>query len=304
MKPIYLIALCAVVASACSTSIGGGNIRSDGSVDAASGRDSGVGNGDGSVATDDCVAAARWIYLVDVDNAFLRYEPDSGTITEIGTLNCPATRGATPFSMAVSRNAVAYVLFNDHQIFQVSTTDASCTATDYTPDQMRFEVFGMGFVSNSVGSTDETLFIAGGPASGVGSGSSSLGTLNTAAWSVARVGALGGSPELTGNGNSELWGFLPDTDPMSVRQIDKANGNTLREFDVSAIATAPRPRAGAWAFAFWGARYYIFLQDQSESETTISRLTPDTSAVEVVNDHTGYTVVGAGVSTCAPTILF
>lgn len=300
---LALLALgCALVG--CTSTVSGSVNRGDASVDSGNGSDGGSSGGDGGGVTDECVAEARWIYLVDVANAFLRYEPDSGTLTEIGTLNCPNTRGATPFSMAVSRDAVAYVLFSDHRIFQVSTSDASCTLSSYTADQMSFELFGMGFVSNSVGSTDETLFIAGGPEGNVGSGSSSLGTLDLSGFHVARIGALGGSPELTGNGNAELWGFLPDTDPMSVRQIDKTDGSTVREFDVSSIASAPVPRPAAWAFAFWGARYYIFLQDQSESETTISRLTPDTSAVEIVNDHTGYTIVGAGVSTCAPTILF
>lgn len=303
MRIVLFVSLTCALVSACSTTIGDAARRSDASTDAGTGSDSGGGS-DGGGVTDDCVAEARWIYLVDIANAFLRYQPDTGTLTEIGTLNCPNTRGATPFSMAVSRDAVAYVLFSDHRIFQVSTTDASCTLSSYTPDQMSFELFGMGFVSNAVGSTDETLFIAGGPEGNVGSGSSSLGTLRLSDFGVARVGGLAGSPELTGNGNAELWGFLPDTDPMSVRQIDKSNGNTLREFDVSSISSVRTPRPAAWAFAFWGARYYIFLQDQSESETTISRLTPDTSAVETVNDHTGYTIVGAGVSTCAPTILF
>lgn len=296
--------LFAVFIVGCSSPVlGRGGDAGTGS-DSGTPRDSGMNTGDAGAVTDDCVAAARWIYLVDISNSFLRYEPDTGALVEIGTLNCPATRGATPFSMAVSRDAVAYVLFSDHQIFQVSTADASCSATSYTAGQMQFELFGMGFVSNAVGSTDETLFIAGGLAGSVGSGSSRLGTLDITNFQVARLGTVAGSPELTGNGNSELWGFLPDTDPMSVRQVDKSSGATLREFDVSSIAATSNPQATAWAFAYWGGRYYIFLQDRSESQTTISRLTPDTSAVETVNDHTGYTVVGAGVSTCAPTILF
>src|SRR5262245_43569014 len=118
-------------------------------------RDTGPGGGDGggssidtgtmepvdAQAGDECIESARWIYLVDSGNAFLRYEPDTNTITRIGTLSCPAT--GTPFSMAVDRQATAYVLFQDHRLYQVSTADASCTTTPYVPNQMGFELFGM-----------------------------------------------------------------------------------------------------------------------------------------------------------------
>jgi hypothetical protein len=249
---------------------------------------------------DECVERARWIYLVDSGNALLRFEPDTGTITRIGTLSCPAT--GTPFSMAVDRQATAYVLFQDHRLYQVSTADASCTTTPYVPDQRGFELFGMGFVADSAGSPLEHLFIGGGPELGIGGGSATLGRIDLPGWTVTSIGPLGGSPELTGNGAGELWGFLPDSTPMSVRQLDKASGGTLRMIDVSAIDPSGFPPS-AWAFAFWGGRFYVFYQGLLDPSTAIWRVTPDTSAVEPVRTNIGYRIVGAGVSTCAPTIL-
>ena len=254
----------------------------------------------GFISSGGCSSAAmQWIYLVDSNNAFLRYAPNTNTITTIGTLSCPSS--GSPFSMAVSRDAVAYVLYSDHHIYAVSTTDASCTATAFTIDQMNFQQFGMGFVSDAAGGTSETLFIAGGPAIGIGGGHSTLGSLPLSTWTVSTLGPLDGSPELTGNGLAELWGFFPDATPMAVRQIDKSDGHTIQQYDVSAVDPGAHLRASAWAFAFWGGRDYMFYQAALGASSGIYRLNPDTNAVDTVMADTGYRIVGAGVSTCAPT---
>ncbi|MBX7194179.1 MAG: hypothetical protein K1X94_19145 [Sandaracinaceae bacterium] len=298
---LSLLFALALAVTACTTrgtrndTGGGGEIDSGSIALDAPGRDI------GPLPTGDCSELARWIYLVDSGNALLRFEPDSGTLTRIGTLSCPTS--GTPFSMAVDRQANAYVLHNDHRIYQVSTADASCSATSYVPDQMGFELFGMGFVSVAEGSDVEQLFVAGGPEAGIGGGSSTLGRIDLPGWSVARVGGVTGSPELTGTGTGELWGFFPDSTPMAVRQLDKSDGSTLREIDVSAIDPSGFGGASAWAFAFWGGRYYVFYEGLLDSSTGIYRVTPETRAVEPVRTNIGYRIVGAGVSTCAPTIL-
>lgn len=274
------------------------------------GADTGTGGGRDGTSTwwdgelpppDECAAEARWIYLVDSGNALLRFEPDTVTISSIGTLACAP--GATPFSMAVDRNATAYVLHSDHRIYAASTADASCTSTPFVPDQMGLELFGMGFVSNAPGSAEETLFIAGNAEIAIGSGRSTLAYMTTADWSLWGIGPVNGSPELTGTGTAELWGFFPDAAPMAVRQIDKTNGATLRQIDVSVVDSSGFG-ASAWAFAFWGGRYYIFYQGLLDPSTSIWRVDPGTSAVELVRANIGYRIVGAGVSTCAPTVPF
>lgn len=279
-----------------------GGDRDSGALDASDPSDLTVVPRDFGPTPTDCTTDAGWIYLVDRDYQLLRYEPNTDTLTVIGALACP-TSTATPFSMAVDRNATAWVLYNDGNIFRASVADASCSATSFTPNQMGFEVFGMGFASDTSGSTSETLYISGGPLAGVGGGSSTFGTLDTTTLTVATRGTLAGTPELTGNGAGELWGFFPDTRPMSVRQLDKPNGATLRIIDVSPIDPSGLGGASAWAFAFWGGRYYIFYTGLLDTSTGIYRVTPDTGAVETVRTNIGYTIVGAGVSTCAPIIL-
>lgn len=266
--------------------------------------DAGIPRADGGQRppSSDCTERARWIYLVDSNNAFLRFEPDSGSITPIGSLSC--TRDGRPFSMAVNRHADAFVLHSDHRIYRVSTADASCSPTDFAPDQMGFELFGMGFVSQSEGSNIEHLFVAGGPAANVGRGSSTLGQIDPSAWALTSIAPVSGFPELSGTGTGELWGFFPDGSRMTVRQLDKSSGGTLREIDVSSIDPYRFGPPEAWAFAAWGGRFYLFYQGSFDLSTCIYRVTPDTGAIETIEQDIGYRIVGAGVSTCAPTILF
>ena len=278
----------------------------DGSVDEDSGwppRDSGPDNdgGQGDTGTSsNCVEEARWVYVVGSGNNFLRFYPDELRFESIGTLSCPSG-GNTPFSMSVDRNALAWVLHQDGRMYHVSTTDASCEATDFAPNQEGLELFGMGFATLSEGSEDETLFIAGGAEASIASGSSTLGSIDTGTLAVSTIGTIPGWPELTGNGRGELWGFFPDTSPPSVRQIDKESGDTIQTFDLQPLQGIT---PSAWAFAFWGGRFYIFLQRAMDLSTHVWRLDPDTGDVEDVLPNTGYRIVGAGVSTCAPVELY
>lgn len=299
MRSLLAVALLSLAVCAC----GGGDPRRGG-------RDGGPGAtdagprpdgarppvGDGG-AGDDCASGARWIYLVDSGRALLRFEPDTLTLTPIGTLDCPASLGASPFSMSVDRNATAWVLYGSGELFRVSTADASCSATTFAPHQAGFEVFGMGFVSDAEGSADETLFVAGGAMLDISLGSARLATIDMGTLGLSpRSDTLPGWPELTGTGRGELWGYFPEA-PPTVRRLDKTNGATLQTFDLPGVEGVG---VSAWAFAFWGGRFYVFLEALTDFSTNVFRLDPSDGRVERVIDDSGYRIVGAGVSTCAP----
>ncbi|MCA9590689.1 MAG: hypothetical protein KC657_35560, partial [Myxococcales bacterium] len=55
----------------------------------------------------------------------------------------------------------------------------------------------------------------------------------------------------------------------------------------------------AFAFAHWGGDFWLFTAPQGKSQVT--RLKYDDGTVETVKTDVGFEVVGAGVSTCAPT---
>ena len=59
----------------------------------------------------------------------------------------------------------------------------------------------------------------------------------------------------------------------------------------------------AWAFAFWGGDFWIFLTKGSETATTVYQIDGMTGTIKGTTAAPGRTIVGAGVSTCAPVVI-
>lgn len=238
-----------------------------------------------------CEDASQWIYTFDEDNGFARFDPKTTTFAEIATLKCAAS--GTPFSMAVDQHAVAWVHYSDGSLFKVDTTTGACERTAFKPDQHGIHVFGMGFVFDpSTG--DDRLFIAG-DEQFMGT-RSQLATVSFPDLIVVPIGAIAtGSPELSGTGDGQLWGFSPpiatSTSKAILMRLDPATGATIESYAYPSITTS-----GAWSMKFWGGNFWIFL---GTSVYKVSRANP--KVIETVIGQTGRPqIVGAGVSTCAP----
>jgi hypothetical protein len=257
---------------------GGGGIVGGGPGDS-DGGGFGAGDSGGSAGTGECNASTQYVYVVNDANTLYSFAPETLTFTPIGQLNC-AAGGATPTSMGVDRNGTAWVLLSDGTINQVSTKDGSCKATTYAPGQAGFMKFGMGFSTAKVDLKSYTLSTIG-PYSGILKGVTS---------------------ELTGTGDGKLYGFFV-TSPATVAEIDKTNGNILTMNQVANTYAGT-----AWAFAFYGGAFYIFTADNSGgglpkdgtgSDVTLYK--PSDNSSMIVKGKIGFTIVGAGVSTCVPT---
>lgn len=252
-------------------------------------------SGDGGLGGDGCSDQAKLVYVVDQNNTFSSFKPDTLTFTDIGTLNCPAKSGSTPFSMSVDRSATAWVLYSSGEIFKVNTQTLACTRTNFAQSN-GFQNFGMGFVSNAPGADVDTLFIAGGPPMTGLNDNATLATLDVSSLNVTTIGQMTGWPELTGTGDAKLWGFFPDAVNPRVSQLDKSSGAEGKSFPLSQLSGQPM----AWAFAFWGGDFWIFLQRATDPNTQVWHLKSSDGSVTSVIDATGRSIVGAGVSTCAP----
>jgi hypothetical protein len=239
-----------------------------------------------------CVEASQWIYTVDQGGMFSRFDPATSTFTDIGWLECPGY--GSPFSMAVDQNAVAWVAYNDGSLFKVDTTTGQCQATSFQAGQHGLSNFGMGFVFDPTTGID-TLYIAGGPSVPVGSSTqSTLATVSFPSLVVKPVGTTDGMPELTGTGDGTLWGFFPEgtssTGLASLVRIDPASGATLESHTYKDLKGHDN-----WAMKFWGGSFWIFL------DTSIYKVSRDKpTTIGTVMADSGRSIVGAGVSTCAP----
>ncbi len=270
---------------------------------------------DGFCQNDECAEEAKLIYVVDDAYRLLSFDPrnNANTFTLIGQLNCPAGPSwpdwpglgpATPFSMSVDRSGRAWVVYTSGEIFWVSTADASCQGSPWVKGSNGFQLFGMGFVSDSPGSAAEHLYISGGAAAAPGSGN--LGSIDPQTQTVQTLGGLAqaeNSPELSGTGNAELYAYYPGMFDTFVARLDKTTAQIQQRYTLPPLDG----QVMAWAFAHWGGRFYIFVTDGDDflgtQNSQVVLLDPMTGAANRILSDLPYFIVGAGVSTCAPVVI-
>lgn len=262
-----------------------------------------------------CAEGASLVYVLTRDAWLYSFLPETLQFASIGRVDCPARYGATPNSMAVDRSGTAWLNYNDGSLFRASTRDASCQATAYVPGQHGFRVLGMAYASTGRDLVDETLFVWGGRSWGgwVDRGwddarrSSRRGLeegLGLAAIDTARstlrpigedrlgLGLVRG--ELSGTGDGRLYGFFA-TRPATLAEIDVATGVTRSHRPLPGVDTGQ-----AWAFSSWGGDLWFYTARYGET-SRVTRLSGTSGELSVVVPEVGFVIVGAGVSTCAPT---
>jgi len=271
--------------------------------------------------SDDCTAdGVDLIYVVDDAYAFYSFDPRKlggaqDPFTLIGNLDCGSCTawpewvgGCTPFSMSVDRDGTAWVLYTSGDIFHVDVTTAQCSPSGFTKGQSPaggpaggFKLFGMGFVADAAGGNEETLYIAGGPVDAQGA-TGYMGAIDPNTMSVRSIGALQSaefSPELTGTGDAELFGYYPGLSTSMIANLNKGTGQQGMSWPMAGLGGT----VSAWAFAHWGGKFYVFASTSDilgGSESNVLLLDPgDGSETTVLPNH-GRQIVGAGVSTCAP----
>lgn len=255
----------------------------------------------------------RYIYVISQDNDLYTFDPtqfpSASAFAMVGPVTCD-TSGVN--SMAVDRNGIAWVNFNDGAIFQVTTTaPVTCKATAFKSPQAGFtKVLGMGFSVDAPGSNAETLYVSdnGGPGgtcsksapgpgcTGLGLGKIDLTTMTLTALGPYTSTAAGYNAELTGTGDGKLYGFFTTT-PGAYGPIDPATGATTSPPPTSIPAV--NAATGGYAFSFWGGDFYFYTAPQNNS--IVTHLQTSTGAT-TASPELSFTIVGAGVSTCAPVV--
>jgi hypothetical protein len=244
-------------------------------------------------------ATVQFIYVVSQENGLFSYHPPSGTLRRIGTIACPVdptvTPPPTPWSMSVDRAGTAYVIFNDGHLFRVHTSDARCEATSYTPNQNGWLTFGMGFTADRT-DPGERLFVTEADFMGPSQGLAWIDTTTLRLNVVGPYSTTLGRSELTGSRDGRLFAFSLDPAAGSnVSEVDPTSARVLSSTHLD-IGTPE----SAWAGAFYGGDFYLFTTPPgARSGTTVTRYRPADGSTTVVSSLTE-TIVGAGVSTCAP----
>jgi hypothetical protein len=188
--------------------------------------------------------------------------------------------------------------------YDSNTANVACERTTYSPplESDPFFQFGMGFSSSAKGDSTEQLFLS--DSKGYGHARLDLPTMKVL-FVAPYSGAISNRrAELTGTGDGRLFGFFV-TDSSSGTQladITKSNGNIFGLHDLPTVTPGD-----AYAFSFYGGDFYLYThaipQDGGPADggSDVTRFRPSDGSVEVVKPHVGFRIMGAGVSTCAPT---
>ncbi|HEY2517978.1 MAG TPA: hypothetical protein VGI39_44210 [Polyangiaceae bacterium] len=247
----------------------------------------------GNVGASDCTPeATNYVYLLDAQTHFHQFDPAALTVTDLGPLHCPGASGV-PYSMAVRRDGVAFSVFTDGSFHAFDVTTLNCQNLTFASRPAGFTNFGMGFATDGA-STSETLYVSSAPPSGE---AGMLGKIDPATMTLTSIGAytIPGRAELTGTGDGRLFGAF-EGQPYVVAQIDESSATIVSQAPQADVSAAPFQ--SNFAFAFWGGVFWLFFGQGGPTDFFVyDPATGTTTKALSVNAE----IVGAGVSTCAPT---
>jgi len=252
------------------------------------------GGGSGGGTSSGCSVESQYVYVIDDSATLYKFDPPSLAFTSIGTLSCGSSFLDTPFSMAVDRNANAWVVYTDGSLYKVDTKTASCSPTSFAPGQHGFVTFGMGFSTDGPGSAKDTLFVSDSDYAGSTKGLAIVDTQSLTLTPVGMYDQLNARAEMTGTGDGKLFGAFEGT-PYIVSQIDKSSAKILSQAPQTPIQYAPG--ASNFAFAFWGGSFWLFVGPGTK--TDVFQFDPAAGSTNL-RTSVPQVIVGAGVSTCAP----
>jgi hypothetical protein len=250
----------------------------------------------------ECAEETRDIFVISDQRGFYSFNPPTLAFKKLGTLSCPTTADR-PTSMAIDRHGTAWVRYSDGTLWRVSTRDLSCEKTSFIPaaEAAPFYQFGMGFSTSAKGDSNEQLYLS--DSKGYGHA-----RLDLQAMKVLFVGPYTGAlankrAELTGTGDGRLYGFFVST-PTSgsqIAEIAKATGSIVSVTDLPSVLPGD-----AYAFSFYGGDFYLYTHVTPDGGadaggSSVTRVRPSDGSIEVVLSKVGFRIMGAGVSTCAPT---
>jgi hypothetical protein len=257
----------------------------------------GIGLGGGITVGDGgngCSMAATLVYVFSIEGDIWSFDPPSKAFKKVATPGCPGSAN----SMAIDRNLVAWLNYiGTIYTFDLNTM-GPCKPSGI-PLPVGFTQVGMGFSTDAVGGTAETLYI-----DGIGGGG--LAKINMMTKTVIPIGKFANDPnltnqsaELTGTGDARLFGYFTTLPYVRVAQIDKTTANVISDNQLSGVSPP-----SDWAFSFWGGDFYLYAAPGTNStgNSSVIHYSPSTNKVDptYVAD-VGFHIVGAGVSTCAPT---
>jgi hypothetical protein len=276
-----------------ATSSGGAGTGGSGGATTTSSTASDAGPPKGDGGPGNCAQGTELVYVFTQDNEIYSFDPPNKKFTKIATPDCQA--GGSPNSMAIDRNLVAWINYIG-DIYEFDLKKKSGCVPSGVNLPFGFEQVGMGFSTDQPGGNTETLFIDS--IGGNGLAKIANGAVSPIGSFANDANLAGQNAELTGTGAAKLFGYFTTFPNVRVAEIDKTNANILSDHELPGVSPP-----SAWAFSFWGGDFYLYAAPGNNASGNSSVIKYDAVAQTVDAAYvadTGFTIVGAGVSTCAP----
>jgi len=283
-----------------TTTVGDTTTTGSTSGDASTG-DASTGFVDACPCPDLEVALDDGIFVLSITAQLWKYFPETNTFQQLGPLGCGLP--PTTFSMAVDRSGYAWVQYQGGELRKVAVTNVDdCTDPGYVVGQQGVTNFGMAFVSNSESDACDRIY--GNKASGIPEGNavSDFFSIDPMTLQVGLIGKSDyGTAEVTGTGDGRAF-FFAGQNPAKLVEIDKANAAKVNVIPLPGVELG-----NAWAFAFFAGDFYFFTNSKGGPGSEVTHIDYDDSDNNGKQDITEVvanapiSIVGAGVSTCAPT---
>ena len=226
-------------------------------------------------------------YLVDMGKRLYTYDPPSGKQTLVGHLPCNVNDSASPYVMTVSRERVAYVLYDNGylqpwEMFRLDIPTMQC-------QQVAFIAPGASDMGIAMSRADglEWMF-----ATDVDSTQVALYRADPSTFVFSKVGDVGDLDfpfDLQSDAYDRLFGY---TNSGWVYQIDSTTGALVAKQQIPGVGT---PKS--WTLLAWGTSLYLF--DGDGQSTAVRRLDLATHVVTVLPPILG-SMSGASAPPCVP----
>lgn len=204
-----------------------------------------------------CVPDNERILVLSDDGEIWAYEPATDTFELLAGVVCPGLQ--TPYSMAVDRQGVAWILYaDDGEVYRFDPGDPGpCSLAGVSAKAAGFSLFGLSFSPEDAGGCDR-LFLFDYSGEGPFAEAPDIGALGVFDPATEQVTHLGPTDydggELAGTGDGRLFAFA-GVGPAKLIEYDKSDATPLSVLPLDGLR-----KTRASAFAFHGGDAYFFTE--------------------------------------------
>jgi hypothetical protein len=214
----------------------------------------------------------------------LQFDPKTAEMTPLGTPDCNAT--GNPYTLSVTRDRTAFILYEDWNIYQVDLHDLHCSKTSF--DQTAFGFTGLEGIAVSRSTPTETLYVYG-PYSG---GGVRLVAADVDTLSFALVGPVEPDPhaypiDMQSNQAGTLYGITDVGRFVEIRESDAT---------LVSVTQAQFQAPDDWALMVYESETFLF--GTTGVVTNFYRYDVASNDLSTVATFTSQGVVGASAVPC------